>query len=111
MKKYEGLFIFPAEGDKDYGTDAAKWIEKFQGKILHKNELGKKTLGHPLAKSRDGKVYVFDFEMDSSRMQDFRKDLELQEALLKYMITVQDPKKAKAIATLTGSKKEPTPAA
>ena len=96
MKKYEGLFIFPpeviGESHKDPAGEVTKWIEKFQGKVLQKNDLGKKTLGHPLRKYKDGRILVFEFEMNSSRAQDFRKELELQENLLKYMISVPGKK-------------------
>jgi len=96
MKKYEGLFIFPpeatGESHKDPGAEVIKWIEKFQGKVLQKNDLGEKPLGHMIGKYRDGKVLVFEFEMDPSRAQDFRKELELQETLLKYMVSVPGKK-------------------
>jgi len=92
MKKYEGLFIFPpevtGEGRKDPGAEVIKWIEKFQGKVFQKNDLGKKPLGHMIGKYKDGKVLVVEFEMDPSRTQDFRKELELQENLLKYMVSI-----------------------
>lgn len=92
MKKYEGMFIFSpevsGEARKDPATEITKWIEKFQGKILQKNDLGKKTLGHMIGKYKEGKVFVFEFEMDPSRTQDFRKELELQENLLKYMVSI-----------------------
>ncbi|HOW59664.1 MAG TPA: 30S ribosomal protein S6 [Candidatus Omnitrophota bacterium] len=92
MKKYEGLFIFPpevsGESHKDPIAEVTKWIEKFQGKVLQKNDLGKKTLGHPLRKHKEGRVLVFEFEMDTSKTQDFRKELELQSNLLKYMISI-----------------------
>jgi len=96
MKKYEGLFIFPpevtGEGHKDPAADVTKWIEKFQGKILQKTDLGKKPLGYLLGKYREGKMFVFEYEMDPSRTQEFRKELELQESLLKYMVSIP-PKK------------------
>lgn len=92
MKKYEGLFIFPPEatgsGHKDPSAEVVKWIEKFQGKVIQKTDLGKKTLGHMIRKYKDGRTFVFEFEMDASRAQDFRKELELQENLLRYMISV-----------------------
>lgn len=98
MKKYEGLFIFPPE-DKDQAVEVTKWIEKFQGKVLQKTDLGKKTIGYQIKKFRDGKFLVFNFEMDPSRIQDFRKDLEQQETLLKYMVTVlQEKSKPSALA-------------
>ena len=96
MKKYEGLFIFPpeitGESHKDPAAEVAKWIEKFQGKVIQKTDLGKKSLGHMIGKYKDGRMFVFEFEMDSSRTQEFRKELELQENLLKYMVSVPEKK-------------------
>ena len=98
MKKYEGLFIFPpeitGESSKDPAAEVVKWIEKFQGKVIQKTDLGKKTLGHMIRKYKDGRTFVFEFEMDPSRTQDFRKELELQENLLKYMVSVPAKKPA-----------------
>ena len=98
MKKYEGLFIFPpeitGESHKDPSAEIVKWIEKFQGKVIQKTDLGKRPLGHMIGKYKDGKMFVFEFEMDSSRTQDFRKDLELQENLLKYMVSIPAKKPA-----------------
>ncbi|MEI7751574.1 MAG: 30S ribosomal protein S6 [Candidatus Omnitrophota bacterium] len=92
MKKYEGLFIFPpeitGESHKDPAAEVVKWIEKFEGKVIQKTDLGKKSLGHMIRKYKDGRTFVFEFEMDPSRAQDFRKELELQENLLRYMVSV-----------------------
>lgn len=98
MKKYEGLFIFPpeisGESHKDSAAEVVKWIEKFQGKVIQKTDLGKRMLGHMIRKYKDGRTFVFEFEMDPSRMQDFRKELELQENLLKYMVSIPAKKPA-----------------
>ena len=98
MKKYEGLFIFPpeitGESHKDPAAEVTKWIEKFQGKVIQKTDLGKKSLGHIIGKYREGRTFVFDFEMDPSRTQDFRKEIELQENLLKYMVSIPAKKPA-----------------
>jgi ribosomal protein S6 len=98
MKKYEGLFIFPpeisGESHKDPAAEVVKWIEKFQGKVIQKTDLGKRTLGHMIGKYKDGRTFVFEFEMDPTRAQDFRKELELQENLLKYMVSVLAKKPA-----------------
>ena len=96
MKKYEGLFIFPpdvtGESHKDPASEVTKWIEKFQGKVLQKTDLGKRHLGYLLGKYKEGRTFVFEYEMDPSRTQEFRKELELQENLLKYMVSIP-PKK------------------
>ena len=92
MRKYEGLFIFPSEitgeSHKDPAAEVTKWIEKFQGKVIQKTDLGKKSLGHMIGKYREGRTFLFDFEMDPSRTQNFRKEVELQENLLKYMVSI-----------------------
>ncbi len=102
MNKYEGLFIFPpeitGESHKDPAAEVVKWIEKFQGKVIQKTDLGKKSLGHMIGKYKDGRTFVFEFEMDPSRTQDFRKELELQENLLRYMVSI--PAKKPTLAPL-----------
>ena len=107
MKKYEGLFIFPPEGTgeahKDFSVEVTKWIEKFQGKVIQKTDMGKKRIGYPIKKYKEGKVLVVNFEMDPARMQEFRKDLELQEGLLKYMVTVPEAKAKLPAATPVAS--------
>lgn len=108
MKKYEGLFIFPpetgGESHKDPALEVTKWIEKFQGKVLQKSDLGKKTLGHLIGKHKEGKILVFEYEMNPSQTQDFRKELELQENLLKYMISIPGKKVALPLLPAVASK-------
>ncbi len=89
-----------------------KWVEKFQGKVIQKTDLGKKPLGHMIKKYKDGRMFLFEFEMDSSRTQDFRKDLELQENLLKYMVSIPAKKPALPpllVASVAAPKVESTP--
>ncbi len=93
MKFYEGVFIFPPESAGDTRKAQLKSLDdiiaKFQGSIIQKNEWGKKLLGYPLKKFREGYVVVTDFQMPSSQAVEFRKSLELQEDILKYMVTVK----------------------
>ncbi len=104
MTSYEGIFIFPPESVGDTRKTQLKTLDdiiaKFQGSIIQKNEWGKKQLGYPLKKFREGYVVVTDFDMPSSQAIEFRKSLELQEDLLKYMVTVKakvKPEKAAAV--------------
>ena len=93
MKSYEGIFIFPPESAVDARKAQLKGMDdtlaKFQGSVIQKNEWGKRSLGYPLKKFREGYVVVVDFEMPTAQAGEFRKNLELQEDLLKYMITVK----------------------
>ena len=93
MKAYEGVFIFPPEAAGDGRKAQLKSLEdlivKFQGAVIQKNEWGKRPLGYPLRKFREGYFVVADFEMPTSQAVEFRKSLELQEDIMKYMITIK----------------------
>lgn len=93
MKSYEGLFIFPPESTPDVRKNQLKSLDdlitKFKGQILQKNEWGRKPLGYLIRKFQDGHFLVYDFQMDPSQATDFRKALELQEDLIKFMVTLK----------------------
>ena len=93
MKLYEGFFILPpdATGDvqKTQINNLETTIQKFSGKVAQRHELGRRPLGYTLKKFREGYHVVLDFEMDPPTVQELRKNLELQDGLLKYMITVK----------------------
>ena len=99
MKPYEALFIFPPEATpevrKNQDKNLEELLKKFGGTIVQKTEWGKKLLGYPLKKFREGYFLLLEFQMESLNMTEFRKGLELQEGLLKFMVTVKNPKTEK----------------
>lgn len=100
MKAYEGLFVFPPDSTPDVRKGQLKSIDdliaKFKGQVTQKTEWGKKLMGYPLQKHAEGYVMIYDFQMDSSQAIEFRKGIDLQEDLIKYMITVKVQEKVKA---------------
>ena len=113
MTSYEGIFIFPPDSAGDARKAQLKTLDdsiaKFQGSIVQKNEWGKKMLGYPLKKFREGYVVVTDFNMPSLQAIEFRKNLELQEDLLKYMVTVKAKVKPEKKAEVPPAPPSPTP--
>lgn len=97
MKSYEGLFIFPPESTPDVRKNQLKnlddLIAKFKGQVQQKNEWGKKPLGYLIRKYQEGYTLVYDFQMDPAHATEFRRGLELQEDLMKFMVTVKHPVK------------------
>ena len=96
MKGYELLCIFPPEAapdvQKTQGSNLEALVKKFNGTVSEKLELGRKSLGYPIKKFREGNLMLFHFQMDSLKTTEFRKALELEENLLKYMLTIRNQK-------------------
>ena len=90
MRLYEGLFIFAPEATADTRKNQLKNLDdlvaKFKGKVVQKTELGKKTLGYTVKKFREGYVVVVDYQMESLKQGEFRKTLQLQDDIVKFMI-------------------------
>ena len=102
MKPYEGVFIFPPESAPEERKTQLKSLDdliaKFHGEIVQKMEWGKRPLGYAIRKFREGHFLIVDFKMSPSGMAEFRKNLDLQDSLLKYMVTVKDTKVDKKAA-------------
>lgn len=96
-RKYEGLFIFPPEE----GPDAAKGEEKrleetisrLGGRILDRNEWGRRPLAYPLQKFREGRIIHWNFEMEPHQIGELKKALQLDEKILKSSIVKQEEAK------------------
>lgn len=118
MKNYEAILIFPPEETPDQRQAGLKAVEeivkKTGGSIPQKLEIGKKLLGYPLKKFREGSIWVFDIQADPSKLQEIRTSFQLQENILKFMITVKVPVKvqpapAKPAATTAAPQVKPIP--
>ena len=115
MKAYEGLFVFPPDSTPDVRKNQLKnlddLISKFKGVVTQKVEWGKKVMGYPIRKSAEGHMLVYDFQMDPSHAQEFRKGLDLQEDLMKYMVTIKAQEKVKQDKKPAAPAVSPAPAA
>ncbi len=114
MKSYEGIFVFPptATPDERKAQDKAidALIEKFKGKVNQRAEWGKRSLGYTIKRFREGLFSFVEFDMAPDGVSDFRKSLEVHPDVLKYMVTIKDPKIGK-VAPRKNAKKAEDPAA
>jgi small subunit ribosomal protein S6 len=90
-RKYEGLFIFPPDESGTTLKDGEKRLEEALqhcgGKVLDRKDGGRRSLGFPLRKLREGHFILWNFEMDPLRVAEFRKSLQLDENILKSTLT------------------------
>ena len=108
MRKYEGLFIFPPDEAGEAGKELDKRLEetmtRFGGRILDRQDWGRRPLGYPLRKFREGHMLVWNFEMEGQKLAEFRRTLQLDEKILK--ITIVSTPKPKVVKE---SHKKPQP--
>lgn len=95
MKTYEALVIFPfpSAGElHQVGKDTfEEVVKKHEGTILNRTELGKRPLGYPVRKAREGYVASFAFELLPGKMDSLKRSLHLTEGILKFTV-VKKPK-------------------
>ena len=94
MRLYEGLFILVPEASVEARKAQLESIEdlikKNKGTVRNKAEWGRKSVGYPLKKHRDGYYVVYDFEVDTLAVREIDRVLRLDETILKFMITVKN---------------------
>ncbi|MSR77812.1 MAG: 30S ribosomal protein S6 [Candidatus Omnitrophica bacterium] len=91
MKLYEGYFVLSPDATPDVRKNQLAAIEaliqKAGGKIVQRQELGRRPLGYMIQKHRDGFMFCVDFELDPLAQEGFRRSVDLYEEVIKYMIT------------------------
>lgn len=117
MRLYEGLFIYvpeaTAEARKRQLDAFEGLVSKHGGAIRNKTEWGKKPIGYLIKKNRDGYFVIYDFEVPPTALREMERVLQLEQELLKFMITVKvtKPVKVKKKKLKKASAEKPEPAA
>ena len=103
MNKYEALFIFPPdegpEASKNDETRLEETLTRFGGRIVDRQDWGKRPLGFALRKFREGRILHWNFELEGLKLADLRQQLQLNEKILKSSIfraVIPKPPKEKA---------------
>ena len=101
MRQYEGLFIFPPEEGPDASKGEEKRLEdaiaRCGGRIVDKKDWGRQPLGYKLRKFVEGRILLWNFELEPLQVAELKKTLNLDEKILKVTLTkYQEPKPAEA---------------
>lgn len=109
MRTYEGIFVFPPTLSQDEKKGEEKKLEELiqrnEGKIVQKVDWGKRALGYRVKKFREGYLLYLDIQMKPARVIDFRKTVQLAPEIIKFMLTVKNPKAGHVPAAKTTPQK------
>ncbi len=98
MKTYELLSIIkPNIDSEEYDKIVAKideTIVSLEGKVITTDKMGRKKLSYDIKDYRDGYFAVQTFEMETNQVEKFRRQLRLNENILRIMLLEVSPVKA-----------------
>jgi small subunit ribosomal protein S6 len=90
MKDYEAMFILKPDLDKT-GIDKVlsqiqELVSKYKGTISETKETGKNKLAYEIKKYKEGIYYLITFNIVSEGISAIKKNLALNESILRIMI-------------------------
>ncbi len=87
MTRYEFVFLLNDEEEIKNIKDIVKSIS---GKLLEEKKWGKKALAYPIAKNNSADFYEWFLEMGEESIADFKRKLNLNEKLIRYLLLKSD---------------------
>lgn len=98
MKTYELLSITKPNIDSEEFDKIVAKIEEaivaLEGKVVTTDKMGRKKLSYDIQDYRDGYFAVQTFEMEPSQVEKLRRQLRLNENILRIMLLETSPVKA-----------------
>ena len=65
-------------------------VSSLSGKILSEERWGEKTLSYPVKKNRTAVFFNWQIELDKKNVLEFRKKLNFNEKVLRYLLLIKD---------------------
>jgi small subunit ribosomal protein S6 len=96
IRHYElGMVINPDLSDEQLEAQIVRVgqvIETRGGTIAHLDRWGRRRMAYPINRHRDGYYVFYDMELDSTVVGEVDRFLLVQENLLRYLLTMVDPR-------------------
>ncbi len=93
---YDCFFLFDSNRyNRDPGGVAASVqtsVEKFGGEILASRLWDERRLAYPINGHSKGTYWITYFKMDSLQLKDFNRDCQLNENIMRFLVTRVDPR-------------------
>ena len=91
LKQYEALIITNSQATSEGPSKPVfeEILGKQGGKVVGQLDLGRRRLGYPVKKIREGHVTNYEFELTPEKIQELTRSLELSDAILKYTLVLK----------------------
>lgn len=93
MTKYELMTIskisLGESGARTISNSVKDLISSYKGKIINSDFQGKKRLAYEIKHDQEGYYEVMDFELDSELLNDLKTKLNLQDGLVRYLVSAK----------------------
>lgn len=93
---YDCFFLFDSNRyNRDPGGVAGSVqasVEKFGGEILASRLWDERRLAYPINGHTKGTYWITYFKMDSLQLKDFNRDCQLNENIMRFLVTRVDPR-------------------
>ncbi|MBI2028000.1 MAG: 30S ribosomal protein S6 [Candidatus Levybacteria bacterium] len=80
---YDLVFLLNEDNEL---TSIKQLVTSLKGKVLEENKIGEKRLAYPIKKSTTAKMYEWTMELEPSKLEEFKKKLNFNEKLLRYLL-------------------------
>ncbi len=94
MNDYELMVIFtPVLSDEDFKSaqeKAAAFIKENNGKLVHTNPWGLRSLAYPIQKKTTGLYWVLEYQAPSDLNEKLKIQLNRDENVMRYLVTRLD---------------------
>lgn len=98
MKTYELLTILKPTIDTDEAEQIVSKLQEtitsFGGKMVNTEDIGRKKLAYETNNFRDGYFSVLTFELPANKVADFKRQLRLNDNIIRTMFVTVDKKAA-----------------
>ena len=100
MNKYELVFIVDARLSDAEKSDVSKQVTdlvaKMEGKILNSSVwIERQRMAFPINKAAEGTYYLFNIEMKGAEVARFRRELLINERVMRFQIIRPEEQKVK----------------
>ena len=116
MRQYEAVVFFSSQlvGEKleELKKGFEEQVRKQGGKVTAQREMGKRPFGYKVKRQTEGLYFVFEFDLDPTKVGDLQKSLALIEGILRFSILVKEviPVKPAVVQHYAPHHKTTTPA-